>query len=151
MKANRLRIALTAFALALAFGSMTPMPRTADAGGGHGIKYGHHHNGYFGKHGKPHQYKGWRHHHAKPRKNDRIIFFRDGVKRPYHAPAFRTGKNQRVVIINPRHDRKVAKRKRFKSRGFVGRYYYHGGRYGNRWHRKQGRRSFGSGTRIIIR
>ena len=147
MKASRLRIAITAFALALAFGSMAAMPRPADAGGGHG----HHRYGHYGKHGKPHHHKGWRHHHAKPRKNDRIIVFRDGVKRPYHTPAFRTGKNQRVVIINPRHDRKVTKRKRFKSRGFVGRYDYHGGRYGNRWHRKHGRRVFGSGTRIIVR
>ena len=142
MKAQRLRIAVTAFALAFAFGSMAAMPRPADAGGGYGNKQGHYHKGHHGWHGK--------HHHAKPHKNDRIIVFRDGVKRPYHAPAFRTGKNQRVVIINPNHDSKVSKRKRFSKRGFIGRSYYHGGRYGNRWHRRHGRR-IGSGTTIIIR
>ncbi len=147
MKAQRLRIAVTAFALAFAFGSMAAMPRPADAGGGY--KHGHHHKGHHGWHGK-HDHKGWTHHHAKPHKNDRIIVFRNGVRGPIHAPAFRTGKNQRVVIINPNHDRKVSKRKRFSQRGFVGRSYYHGGRYGNRWHRRHGRR-IGSGTTIIIR
>ena len=146
MKAQRLRIAVTAFALAFAFGSMAAMPRPADAGGGYSNKHGHHHKGHHGKH----HHKGGKHHHAKPHKNDRIIVFRNGVRGPIHAPAFRTGKNQRVVIINPNHDRKFTKRKRFSQRGFVGRSYYHGGRYGNRWHRRHGRR-IGSGTTIIIR
>ena len=152
MKANRLRIAVTAFALAFAFGGTAALPSTAEAGGGYSKKHQHHYKGHHGWHGKHHHHNGVKRHHAKPHKNDRIIVFRNGVKRSYHAPAFRTGKkNQRVVIINPNHDRKFTKRKRFKNRGFIGRSYYHGGRHGNRWHRRHGRRGFGSGTRIIIR